>query len=164
MGVVLLLLLGQGKSLFHKMGNVIRVQMWVDESIFKMRTFSCGCLFFFSLVPRSLQQLQTQYSTNQSLPMFDRKIYHYWSFSLDSNRLICICVCGIRSPEGSMNHFFTLFSICIVALINGRTFWKGHKHLKHVGDCFNFVAFLETLNFIITPLRYCITNNIRSYF
>ena len=47
MGVVLLLLLGQGKSLFHKMGNVIRVQMWVDESIFKMRTFSCGCLFYF---------------------------------------------------------------------------------------------------------------------
>ena len=44
MGVVLPLL--PGKSLFHKMGNVIRVQMWVDESIFKMRTFSCGCLFF----------------------------------------------------------------------------------------------------------------------
>ena len=37
------------KSLFHKMGNVIRVQMWVDESIFKMRKlFHVGaCRLFF---------------------------------------------------------------------------------------------------------------------
>ena len=48
MGVVLPLL--PGKSLFHKMGNVIRVQMWVDESIFKMRKlFHVGeCRLFFS--------------------------------------------------------------------------------------------------------------------
>ena len=47
MGVVLPLL--PGKSLFHKMGNVIRVQMWVDESIFKMRKlFHVGaCRLFF---------------------------------------------------------------------------------------------------------------------